>query len=165
MELYFLRHAIAAERAEAKVKNDSERPLTAEGVQKMKEIASGMRKLGVTVDEILSSPYERARHTAELAAAGIGHAKKIRFTDALTPIADFKDFSKTLKTYDEKARLLLVGHQPTLGHFLSELIAGHDVFVDFKKGGLCLVETFEMESKLKGELKWLLTPRQLRALA
>src|SRR5688572_18228018 len=131
MELYFLRHAIAAERAEAGVAGDAERPLTTEGIQKMKKAAQGMKKLELRIDSIISSPYIRARHTAELAAAGLEFSKKIIFSDALTPEASFKDFLKLIKSHEPDDRLLLVGHQPTISDFVGELVTGH-------RGGLSL---------------------------
>ena len=48
MEIYILRHGIAVERGTKGYKNDSERPLTKEGEEKMEQIGLGT--------EILRSP-------------------------------------------------------------------------------------------------------------
>ena len=97
MELYFLRHAIAAEMGTLQVTDDSQRPLIPEGVKKMKKGAEGMVRMGLSFDVILSSPYVRARQTAEIAAEALGHKPKIKFTNALTPEASFKELEKLLK--------------------------------------------------------------------
>ena len=68
MELYILRHAIAVERGSPGFEEDSTRPLTPAGEGKMRQIAKGMRALSVDPDLILSSPYVRARQTAEIVA-------------------------------------------------------------------------------------------------
>ena len=68
MNLYIIRHAIAVNEGTDGYESDSERPLTDKGRKKMREIAKGLRNLGVEFDLILSSPYVRARETAEILA-------------------------------------------------------------------------------------------------
>ena len=63
MELYFLRHGIAADEGPAD-SGDAGRPLTEQGIKKMKEAARGLRRLGVRPEVLLSSPLVRARQTA-----------------------------------------------------------------------------------------------------
>ena len=77
MKLYFLRHAIAAEKSG--LDKDSERPLTPEGIRQMKDVAQGMKKLGLVFDRVISSPFIRARQTAEVACKGVGCKSKIEF--------------------------------------------------------------------------------------
>jgi len=56
MKLYFLRHGIAAQRGDAKYKDDSLRPLTAQGRAKIRRASLGMQAFGLKFDVILSSP-------------------------------------------------------------------------------------------------------------
>jgi len=164
MELYFLRHAIAAEPGTIAISHDSERPLTAEGIEKMKKAAEGMRRIGLSVDQIVSSPYVRALETANIVAEGLGFKGKIRFSDTLIPNADFKSFFKLLREFKSNEKILLVGHMPSIGEFISTLIFGKEVpAMDYKKGGLCRVDMPDvlMPSAL-GQLKWFLTPKLLR---
>ena len=67
MELYFLRHGIAADAGPAGT-GDAGRPLTKEGVTKMEAEARGLRRLKVKSDTLLYSPLVRARQTAEIVA-------------------------------------------------------------------------------------------------
>src|SRR4028118_1349152 len=62
MELYLIRHGIAAERET--YANDEERPLTDKGRKKTEKVAKQLRKHGLRFDLILTSPLVRARETA-----------------------------------------------------------------------------------------------------
>ena len=165
MELYFLRHAIAAESGDFEGK-DSSRPLTEEGVEKMKKAAKGMKNLKIEPDAVLSSPYVRAAHTAEIVSRTLGFTHPIQYENCLIPSGSPKELLKLLRNFPVTSRLLLVGHQPSLGEFVSTLVFGQTVLsVDFKKGGLCRVDLPKPEAGVLGELKWLLTNAQLRDLA
>ena len=165
MELYFLRHAIALEPKDFKG-SDPERPLTEEGIEKIKQAAKGLATFAVDFDAVVSSPYTRARHTAEIVAKVIGLKSKIQYSDAMTPFAHFKDFLKLIEEFSANDKILLVGHQPTIGQFVSHLVFGRETAnIDISKGGLCRVDIPNAETGILGELKWLLTCQQLRNLA
>ena len=70
MDVYLLRHGIAAERDEMKYPNDEERPLTEEGIAKMREAAAGIAAVVDAPDVILTSPLVRTKQTADIAANG-----------------------------------------------------------------------------------------------
>src|SRR6476646_6009861 len=95
MNLYILRHAIAMEPAEWK-KSDSERPLTKDGIRKMKKVAKGMRKAGVKFDWILTSPYRRAYDTAQIVAKEYDARKQLRLSKSLAVDGDPKTLVKHL---------------------------------------------------------------------
>lgn len=132
----------------------------------MKKGVEGMRHMEVAFNKVISSPYLRARDTANLVVEGYGFKEKIRFSDALTPSADIQNFIELLEEQSKNDQLLLVGHMPSLGYFISYLIGGTDsVSIDVKKGGLCRVDVYDVQPKPHAELKWLLTSKQLRELA
>lgn len=64
MELYLIRHGIAAERGT--YPKDEERPLTEKGRAKTQKVAQRLYALGLRFDFILTSPLVRARQTAEI---------------------------------------------------------------------------------------------------
>ena len=165
MELYFLRHAIAAEPGTIAVSHDSERPLTSEGVEKMEQEAAGMRRMDLSFDSVVSSPYLRARDTASLVVKKLEFEGKVRYSEALVPNAEFKSFFELLKEFEPESRILFVGHMPSLGEFVSHLISGRGtVEVDFKKGGLCRVDLPQnLAPGILGKLAWFLTPKQIRS--
>ncbi|RYZ89329.1 MAG: hypothetical protein EOP06_09490 [Proteobacteria bacterium] len=70
MELIIMRHGIAEEREEFAKKNleDHLRPLTLKGKKRIQVISMQLREWVSEVDVIVSSPFVRARQTAELAS-------------------------------------------------------------------------------------------------
>src|SRR5215207_9309159 len=88
MEIYVVRHAIAVEQGTPGYESDSQRPLTDKGRRKMRQIARALRNLGVEFDLILSSPYVRARETAEILADVFKMKKKLVFSDNLIPLGN-----------------------------------------------------------------------------
>lgn len=61
MQLYVVRHAHAP-----KGEPDEARPLSEEGRRVFAHVVQGLRALGVRLDRIYTSPWRRARQTAEL---------------------------------------------------------------------------------------------------
>jgi hypothetical protein len=66
MNIFILRHGIAAEPGAPGIKTDAERPLIPKGEQRLREAAGAMEKMGLSFDAIISSPYLRAKQTAEI---------------------------------------------------------------------------------------------------
>ncbi len=66
MNVYIVRHAIAAQRSESKYPDDSLRPLLKKGIKIMKKVTDQLKKIGVTPDIIITSPYVRALETANI---------------------------------------------------------------------------------------------------
>ena len=84
MNLYLMRHAIAAEPEENT--EDSQRPLTEAGRKRLGKIARNLEKLELEFDIILTSPYLRARQTADVVAHVLDIKQKRVFErEILTP--------------------------------------------------------------------------------
>ncbi|HWU41779.1 MAG TPA: histidine phosphatase family protein, partial [Bdellovibrio sp.] len=68
MELIIIRHAVAEEREDFVKKNleDQLRPLTLKGRKRMQKICVKLRDYVKGFDVIVSSPFTRARQTAEI---------------------------------------------------------------------------------------------------
>ena len=162
MEIYILRHGIAVERGTPGYKKDSERPLTKEGEEKMHQIADAMLGMGLQFDLILSSPYVRAKQTAQIVAGELD--EEVTSTDFLIPDANGLELIAEIN--DEKPqRVLLVGHEPDLSRLISILVTGgSDATIELKKGGLCKLTSDKLTFGRSATLNWLLTPKQLRQL-
>src|SRR5262249_43774691 len=162
MEIYILRHGIAVERGTGGYKKDGDRPLTKEGKEKVTEIADGILKMGIQLDLILSSPYVRAKDTAQIVADRL--RKQVTFTDFLLPDGNGRHLIAEIN--DEKPqRVLLVGHEPDLSELISVLFTGSaDANIELKKGGLCKLTSDKLSFGRCATLNWLLTPKQLRGL-
>jgi len=166
MNLYLLRHAIAVERGTPGYEVDSTRPLTPDGARKMHSIAEGMVRLKIDPDIIISSPYLRARQTADIVAEAFHLRRSVELHDALSPGGDPARLLGDLgQLAANRKSVLLVGHEPDLSELASTLIAGSlDVSLDLRKGGLCLLAAPSLHYGQCATLKWLLTPRQLMLL-
>ena len=165
MELYLLRHGLAYERDSKKWSDDRLRPLTIEGLEKIREIVRGMLKLGVEFDAIFDSGYTRARQTAEAVTDAYRiDSRDIRAVPALEPDHDPAEILPVIAATKDAKRVLLVGHEPHLGKTVRYLTCTSDgVTVDFKKGALCRLD-FESVKKGSGRLIWLLPPKVLRKI-
>lgn len=163
MDLYILRHAIAVERDAEGSKNDFDRPLTSEGEQKLRRITKAMRNLQLSFDLILSSPYVRARETAEIVAAGLVLRKKLQMRDSLGVDGNPRELVAEIRGLaPPPSSLLLVGHEPFLSNLISLLVTGTlRSRITLKKAGLCKLTVDEWKVGRCARLEWLLTPRQM----
>ena len=87
MNLYILRHGVATDPAAHEFAKDADRPLTPEGKRKLRQVAEAMEALELSFDLILSSPYLRARQTAEVIAAALRSARGWSSPTASPPAA------------------------------------------------------------------------------
>lgn len=165
MQLLLVRHAIAEERQvfAATGQSDELRPLTDIGSKKMHKAALGLRYLVPELAQIVSSPLTRAQQTAAILAAQYPNAEQITL-EALAPDASPQAVPDWLAEQNAEV-LALVGHEPDLGMLACYLLTGQVFdFIPLKKAGACLLEFGDTVAPGQAELRWLLTPRQLREL-
>jgi phosphohistidine phosphatase len=164
MNIYVLRHAIAKDRAQWK-QDDAKRPLTKDGVRKMKRVARGIKHLHLSVDQILTSPYKRALDTAEIVAQRLKAKKKLKVLPELASDGDPEKLMRQLAAEHlaKKDSVLLVGHEPYLSKLVSVLIgAPGPLALDFKKGGLCKLSCDHIKYGRCAQLEWFLPPKLLK---
>ena len=70
-ELYVMRHGLAVTRGSVRFSDDAQRPLVPEGKEKMREIGEGLKRMGLEVDWIVTSPLVRAAETAGIIAESL----------------------------------------------------------------------------------------------
>jgi phosphohistidine phosphatase len=157
MNLYLLRHGIAVEHGAPGYAKDADRPLTPEGERKLEQIAVAMEALDLSFDVILSSPFVRARQTAEIIAEALNARKRLEFSNSLACGGDTKELIDYLKRLQpEPGNVLLVGHEPYLSGLVSLLVTGtENCCVVFKKGGLCKLSTESLKHGRCAALAWL----------
>ena len=159
-ELCIIRHGLAGKGVEDE-RRDEKRRLTVQGKAKMKGIACGLKRLGVSFAVILTSPLARATETAEIVGEYCGNGREPVRTDLLKPGASFDKLIARLNTLDRVDRVALIGHESSLSEFASYcLSATMGSFITLKKGGALMLE---VHGKLKpGEctLSWLMKPSQ-----
>jgi phosphohistidine phosphatase len=166
MELYLLRHGEAGKSLPASAR-DSERDLTEAGKEEMKGVAAGMVSLGCKFDIVASSPLKRAKETAVIVNRTLKRKESVEEWTELTPEGSREALYRRLSRQRATSSILCVGHEPYLTTAIGELAArgqGSGVRILLKKGGLARL-SLTGGAKPTGELRWLLTPRQLRKMA
>ncbi|HEY1012976.1 MAG TPA: phosphohistidine phosphatase SixA [Herpetosiphonaceae bacterium] len=162
MIVYLVRHGIAEEQSASGA--DEDRRLTDAGRKRVKQIAAGLQRLGVSPSAIFASPLPRAAETARLIAARLGAAPRLEIARRLQPaVADARSARSLLADLAEarSSEVMIVGHEPSLSAMIGDL-AGRGTAVLFKKGGVCRIDL--QDAKAAGELIWLLPPKVLAAL-
>jgi phosphohistidine phosphatase len=167
MNLFVLRHGIAVEPGTPGYKKDSDRPLTTKGKRQLRQIADAVKEMDLSFDLILSSPFLRAKQTAEIVAKPLKSRKRLAFSDELTPSGSPKALIRQLnEVRPAPENVLLVGHEPYLSQLVALLISGRaTASIDLKKGGLCKLEAGPLRYDHCAKLTWLLTPNQMKLMA
>jgi phosphohistidine phosphatase len=141
--IYLLRHGDA----EHETTPDEDRRLTPKGERQSEAAGRALAVLGVKPDTCLTSPRVRSVATARLACDALG--VEVEVVEALRG-GPFDP----LELAAGRGDVLLVGHEPDFSNAVAMLTGGR---VKLKKGGMAAIED--------GELQWLLTPKQLSAIA
>ncbi len=163
-DLFLVRHAVAEPRDSERWPDDSLRPLTPDGVERFRAVARGLRRIGVEVDAVLASPYERAWATAE-----------ILHEEAAWPAPDecpALEPQQLLSTVVDAMRarvgstLALVGHQPQLSELAALLLTGGErsMRLELKKGGVLCLRFADDSRSGTAALQWSVSPKFLRSL-
>ena len=164
MEIIFLRHAPAGEREDwaRGGRPDSERPLTMDGRKRAREAAKGLAKFIETADLVASSPWTRAKETADIVAKALG--APLVESNFLLPHRSPSSLGAWLSGLDGQ-RVVLVGHEPHLSKVIGWLMigSGSRSIVSLKKAQALLLETKKAAAG-SAVLIWSLPPRVLRSL-
>jgi phosphohistidine phosphatase len=163
MMLYIMRHGLAEDHSPGG--DDRARKLTERGRDKIHKAALGMNAIELSFDRVVTSPLARAAETAEIVARETGASAPHPIPElaaGTTPPAALS----ALKKLGRHENLLVVGHEPTLSHLASLLIAGSTdvVGIRLKQGGVIALEFDEPLDNGAATLSWMMTQRQLRKL-
>ena len=156
MELYILRHGIAEDHNAG---GDERRALTDEGRRKLRRVLERAEMAKVEPSLILSSPFTRARQTAELAAEVLRYNKKIVEIEALIPESAPEKVWEEIRERRQENAILLASHEPLLSSTIAWLLGTPTMQVDMKKGALARIDVDRFGPRAQGVLRWLLTPR------
>jgi phosphohistidine phosphatase len=160
-ELYLIRHGLAEARGD-KWPDDTKRPLTEEGMSRLRKSARGLAAIGVSFDAILTSSLTRARQTAEIVGAELDRPP-IFTIESLAPGGAYAAVTTDLEKYARRERLALVGHEPGIGELGARLIGSRHA-IPFKKGAVCRIDVASIPLTGPGELRWMLPPKVLLRL-
>ena len=157
MDIYLLRHGIAEEGDLAQ--HDSDRNLTPEGIEKLRQVLRLAKKAGVAPSMIVSSPYIRARQTAELAKEMLKVDHEIIETYALKPMSLPREAWDDIRALREEPSILLASHEPLMGQLLGFLLSTPGLQVEFRKSALAKVTVNSFGPSPRGVLNWFLTAK------
>ena len=161
-ELYLIRHGSAEARGDA-WPDDAKRPLSEDGMSRLKKEVRGLARLNVAVDVVLSSPLVRTKQTAEIVAAALDSRPPIVNIDSLAPGGSYASLVADLEKHARKHSIALVGHEPGIGELAARLIGSRHP-IEFKKGAVCRIDLDEIPPSGPGDLRWMLTPKILRSV-
>lgn len=163
MNLYMLRHASAGTKRLNPLL-DVKRSLDRDGKHHCLRLALLLNVLKIQFDVIASSPLKRAVQTASMVGTEMGYEKQILSSNGLAPTATFADFQKLLHELDGNESVLVVGHNPNLAGFVSQLLTPRSnrtsAQVRLRKGSIARLIVDRGEAQMQA----LLDPRLIRAL-
>jgi phosphohistidine phosphatase len=119
MMVYLLRHG----EAEPQAADDSQRRLTPRGRQHVDSVARQFLSNKLPLRQCISSPYVRAKQTAELFLEQVAPGLPLQQNPLLTPDVRASELMKLLETVQAE-QLLLVGHNPLLSELFALLTDG-----------------------------------------
>jgi phosphohistidine phosphatase len=154
-ELYLIRHARAVEQ----VGNDWERPLMAEGRKEALAVGAALEEAGVSFDAIACSPLVRAVETATLMGVEVGFQGGLVIDPGLSPDGTTPAMLNVCG-HLEGARVALVGHEPSMGHFLSDLVGRPGL--SMVKAGVVRLAVQGVPAPGAAKIVWQMSPRQLK---
>jgi phosphohistidine phosphatase len=156
-----LRHGESDQRSKTTI-NDAKRSLTDSGKKELEVIAKALAKLGIKFDYVFYSPLVRARQTASIILKEI-KCKSHENLAQLSPEGNRLELYNKLSSLKQDSSVLIVGHEPYLSQLVSEAISdGTNCRIELKKAGLVRIRTISYVPKLRGEMRWLLTPKHLK---
>jgi len=167
MELFLFRHGEAGKRLQSGSK-DFDRPLTSTGQKEIESISISLKKLKINFDRIITSPLKRAHQTAVIVSNAFVIEDRVEDWGELKPEGNRLELYKKLSQLKSDLSLLIIGHQPYLSEMIGDLIFDHDGDNDpriiLKKSGLAKIVITSFMPTMKGELRWLLSPKLLRKI-
>ena len=165
MDIYLVRHALAAPKDSAKWPDDRDRPLTGEGEARFRKAAGGLARTIKHLDLVFSSPLARAWRTAEILHEEAGWPPPRKMVE-LEPGRRPEQVVEALGRHGETPAVALVGHEPHLSELTSYLMTGDAgaVGLQIRKGGAVHLSLDGAPQAGRATLGWLVPPRILRAL-
>jgi phosphohistidine phosphatase len=158
MNFCMIRHADAVPVDPTGAMKDADRPLTDKGLGQCKALAATLKRRGIVLGKLISSPYLRARQTAEEVLKFLTEPRpELLMCEHLIPDAKEKKLNRYLRTIEEET-VTLVGHMPDLAVYAGWLIGSKKAQVAFAKAGVAWIECETGPTKGGGVLTWLLTP-------
>ena len=170
MELYLVRYG---DHTKSNPRLKYRLSLTEQGKAEIKYLVTTIIKSHLDNPVIFSSPVSYCYETAKIIQDQLRKKSKInknilQTSDYLLPENNRIEFYKILSSLKFNSSVIIIGHEPYLTGVIIDAISvdslNHHSFHKplLKKSGLAKLVIQSLSPKIKGELKWLLTPRILK---
>lgn len=133
MQLIIMRHGEAGSHS-----IDTQRALTMRGVEQAQQVAGELRNSGIRPSAIWSSPYVRARQTANVVTETLGVPTFTQNT--LTPDSDPRAVLGSLQAEADFDTLMLVSHMPFVEMLTGLLLDGRTAGYPYSTGQARILE-------------------------
>lgn len=155
MKLYFVRHGRASQIATT----DAARPLLAEGEMQAANMGKVLKAFGLSPTQIFTSPRVRALQTAQIIGKALGKEPIIR--EACNFNFNVNQVFQLIYGMEEDAEVLFVGHNPSMSAVVNDLTGAE---IELSTGAVACVTRIFPPSTNGATLKWLLTPKLVKAI-
>src|SRR4051812_4787637 len=158
MNVYLIRHAEAQPLELSGVNADADRPLTQLGHAQCHSLSAALLRRSVVLDLVLTSPYLRARQTAQGVLDHWSEPRpRVDQCDDLAPEGKPGKVARALRKL-KSANVALVGHVPDMAELAGWFMGSKKTRLDFDKAGVACLVFEELPDKGTGCLQWLVTP-------
>jgi len=141
MDLILWRHAEAEDEREGL--SDMDRSLTPKGQKQASRMAAWLDRQLPESTRVLASPARRTEQTVQ----ALGRKYKLR--PELAPGATPAQLLQVAQWPEGKAAVLVVGHQPTIGQTVAQLLGLDDPSFSVKKGAVWWLRQREREGQFQ----------------
>lgn len=148
MELVIIRHGDALSVYEANVQTDDLRPLSGKGIERIKQAGLNLKKDGFNPDIIISSPYLRAKQSAQIISE-IFNLNNIYFLESLALSNGVGDTITDIIKLSKNKNSIIIGHMPLLSEIVFHLTDESFVFrpaayihIKLQDGNANILQTF-----------------------
>jgi phosphohistidine phosphatase len=163
VDVYILRHGKAEGAGPGTA--DADRRLTEKGRDEITSAGRWIASQGIRFDVIAASPLVRAQETAAIIADALGQGDCLVTWKVLAPGGDPDTVCNVISGHMDARAILLVGHEPLLSALISRIISGEEnALIGLSKGSLAKIRDFRISMCPSGELRWLLTAKQMAGL-
>lgn len=156
MELYLLRHSLAEDCSATG--RDSDRVLTPEGIARLQRVLELARDAGSRPSLILSSPYARAKQTAEIAARTLDYSGKVLQSRAFAPDSSPFRAWEEIRVHDGEASLLVAAHEPLLSSTVAWFAGSTREMIRFIPAAMVRIDFAELSPHPNGVMRWMISP-------
>ena len=159
MRLYIIRHAWAGDPG-PEWPDDAQRPLTDDGQRRFRKVADTLGERGFAPQLVVTSPYVRARQTADILVDRLKPTPELHVLDALQCGSDLAAALRWTAARAE-SEIAWVGHMPDVAEMTAVLIGDRRTALDFSKGAVAAIDFDGPPAAGAGVLRWFVTAKLL----